>query len=119
MSLSDPTIAARSRRPRTIRAARTRNTRTMLTATQERALDLLLDAIAENGEEAGPWPESREPAVKVEAWRAQLRRNMFQGNSNPRQAVRRLMRTMIALGVVIERDGWVCVGVYGVDIAVT
>ena len=118
MSNRDPTIAARSRRPGTIRTTRTRNTRIALTADQERALDLLLDAIAENGEEVGPWPESREPAVKVEARRAKLRRNMFQGNSNPRHAVRRLMRTMIDLGAVIEHGGQVAIGVYGVDIAV-
>ena len=40
---------------------------------------------------------------------------MFQGN--PRQAVRRLMRTLIANGCVIEHGGHVCVGTYGVDIA--
>jgi hypothetical protein len=103
---------------RTTTRARTRTTRTRTTLTdhQEAALDALLEAITENGEQPGPWVD-HEPAAPLEMWRTALWA-MFADYANARQMVRRTVTAMVRLGVVIERDGMVAVGTFGVDIAV-
>jgi hypothetical protein len=53
--------------------------------------------------------------VPLEAWRTKVR-TMFPDHANPRQMVRRTMRTLIACGCVLERDGLVAVGNFNVDI---
>ena len=50
-------------------------------------------------------------------WRTALRA-MFADYANARQMVRRTVTAMVRLGVVIERDGMVAVGTFGVDIKV-
>jgi hypothetical protein len=84
-----------------------------LTAREEAALDLLLDVIGEHGK---PGPDG-EPAVPLEAWRTKVR-TMFPDHANPRQMVRRTMRTLIACGCVLERDGLVAVGNFMIEIEV-
>ena len=110
----DPTAALRMRRYR----ARKRNgppvtvrpRSVTLAARQEAAIDLLLDVIEAHGERPGP---DGEPVAPLAAWRAALR---SRGRTNARQ-VRRLTQGLIDLGAVLERDGMVAVGDYGVEIA--
>jgi hypothetical protein len=106
----DPTAAERARRYRERRkrhgvpvTASRRKTgapsrSVTLTALQWAALDALLDAIGEHGEQPSPLFDY-EPAVPIETWRTKLR-NMFRGNTNARQQVRRTARTLITNGCV-------------------
>ena len=87
-----------------------------LTDREEQALDLLIDAIAEHGERPGPW-EDHEPAAPIELWRTKLR-TLYPDHANPRQMVRRIMRTLIDAGCVLERDGLVSVGNVAYEIVV-
>ena len=55
--------------------------------------------------------------MPLEAWRTKVR-TMFPDHANPRQMVRRTMRTLIACGCVLERDGLVAVGNFMIEIEV-
>jgi hypothetical protein len=123
----DPTAAARARRyrerkrhavrvtaPRRKTGAPSRSV--TLTALQQAALDALVDAITEHGEQPGPWPD-HEPAAPLELWRTKVR-TIFADHANARQMVRRTVTAMVRLGVVLERAGMVAVGTFGVDIKV-
>jgi hypothetical protein len=131
----DPTAAARAKRYRERKRALVPVTPTVtavtvpkpsrtvtasravtLTALQWAAIDALIDTITDSGEQAGPWLD-REPAVPLELWRTKVR-TMFAEHANARQMVRRTMRTLITSGCVIERDGWVAVGDFIVEIEV-
>ena len=47
-----------------------------------------------------------------------MMRTLFPAHANPRQMVRRTVTALVRLGVVLERDGLVAVGTFGVDIKV-